>query len=308
MSLAIRAGRHTVEISRPDKPLFPSGITKADLARHYEAVATVMVPHIAQRPLNLERYPDGIDGQRIIQQRASGHFPRWVRRVRVPGRDHPVEHAVANDAATLVYLAGQACVTLHPWLSRRDRLDRPDRLVIDLDPSADRPADVRRAARIFGGLLRELELEPYVMTTGSRGYHVAVALQRRAGFERVRDFARELAAVASAREPQLFTVEQRKAKREGRILIDIMRNAYAHTSVAPYAVRARPNAPVATPLHWEELEDSRTRADRWTISSILPRLERDGDPWRRLAESASTLTAARRRLRGLAEELGSRAA
>jgi len=304
VSLEIQAGRRTVEVPRPDKALFPSGITKADLARYYERVGETMIGHIAGRPLNLERFPDGIEGHRIFQQHASGHFPSWIRRVRVPGRDRPVEHVVATEPATLVYLAGQACITLHQWLSRRDRLDRPDRLVIDLDPSAQKPGAIRRAARIFGGLLRELALEPYVMTTGSRGYHVVVALQRRAGFDEVRGFARELSGLAAAREPRLFTNEQRKAKREGKLLIDIQRNAYAHTSVAPYAVRPRPNAPVATPLHWEELEDSSTRADRWTIETVPRRLERNGDPWQEISRHALTLTTARERLGVLATEAG----
>src|SRR5581483_7755105 len=117
------------------------------------------------------------------------------------------------------------------------------------------------------------------MTSGSRGYHVVIALQRRLEFDAVRDFARRFAELASRREPRLFTTEQRKAKREGRILIDVMRNAYAHSAVAPYAVRARPGAPVATPLHLDELEDSRTRPDGWTLRTVLKRLERDGDPW-----------------------------
>ena len=304
MSVEIRAGRRSVPISRPDKPLFPSGITKADLARYYERVAGTMLAHIKDRPLNLERYPDGIEGHRIIQQRASDHFPSWIARVRVPGRDHSVEHVVAGEPATLVYLAGQACITFHQWLSRRDRLDRPDRLVIDLDPADQKPGEIRRAARIFGALLRELELEPYVMTTGSRGYHVAIALRRRVGFDEARKFARCLAQLAAAREPRLFTTEMRKAKREGKLLIDIQRNAYAHTAVAPYAVRPRPNAPVATPLHWEELDEPSTRADRWTIASVPGRLARDGDPWRAIAGSASTLTTARARLAELAAEAG----
>jgi bifunctional non-homologous end joining protein LigD len=140
------------------------------------------------------------------------------------------------------------------------------------------------------------------MTTGSRGYHVVVSLQRRADFDAVREFARGLAELAVAREPRLFTNQQRKAKREGKILIDIMRNAYAHTSVAPYAVRARPKAPVATPLHWEELEDPKTRADRWTLSTVPKRLEQDGDPWRDMARRGQTLTNARMALqKALAE-------
>jgi len=296
VSVAIQAGRRTVEITRPDKVLFPPDITKADLAGYYEQVAGAMLPHIVRRPLNYERFPDGIDGQRIFQQHASAHFPDWIGRVKVPARKGTVEHVVARDAATLVYLAGQACITFHRWLSRSDSLDRPDLLVIDLDPSVHKPAAIRRAAIGFGSLLRELGLQPWTMTTGSRGYHVVVPLQRRGDFDTVRAFARDLAELAAAREPRVFTNEQRKAKREGKILIDVQRNAYAHTAVAPYSVRARPNAPVATPLHWDELEDQKTRADRWTISTVPARVERDGDPWKEIAAAGQSLTKARERL------------
>jgi bifunctional non-homologous end joining protein LigD len=296
MSATIEAGGRAVKISRPDKALFPCGITKLDLASHYEAVADRMLPHIAERPLTLERYPDGIEAQRIMQKRAGKYFPSWIARVVVPKKGGSVEHVRADEPATLVYLADQACVTLHAALSRRDNLQRPDRLVLDLDPSVDRPAEVRRAARLLGDLLRELGLNPWAMTTGSRGYHLVVPLQRRLGFDEVRAFARDLGAVAVGREPKLFTIEQRKANRGDRVLIDVMRNGYAQTSVAPYAVRARHGAPVATPLHWEELSDRRTRADRWTIKTIGRRLEVDGDPWKDIAASPVTLTQARRRL------------
>jgi len=284
--------------------LITPGITKADLAGYYEGVAKAMIPLIGERPLNLERYPDGLEGERIMQQRAGRYFPDWIGRVEVPSSKGPVEHVLARDGATLVYLAGQACITLHPWLSRRDKLTRPDRLIIDLDPSREDPDAVRRAALLFGGLLRELELKPWVMTTGSRGYHVVVSLQRRLDFDAVRDFARALAELAAAREPRLFTIEQRKAKREGRILIDILRNAYAHTSVAPYAVRARRGGPVATPLHWEEMEDPKTHPQRWTLATVPERLARDGDPWRDIDKSPMSLSAPRKRLDEAIAELG----
>jgi bifunctional non-homologous end joining protein LigD len=293
-----------VRITRPEKVLIPPGISKADLAGYYETVAEAMLRHIADRPLNLERYPDGIDGERIMQQRAGRYFPDWIPRVEVPSDRGPVEHVVARDPATLVYLAGQACITVHPWLSRRDRLERPDRLVIDLDPSTDAPDAVRRGARIIGDLLRELELTPWVMTSGSRGYHVVVPLQRRLEFDAVREFARGLARLATARESRLFTTEQRKAKREGKILVDVMRNAYGHTSVAPYAVRARYDGPVATPLHWEELEDRKMHPQRWTVRSVPDRLAGDGDPWAGIAQGAVGLAAARKRLLRALSEVG----
>jgi bifunctional non-homologous end joining protein LigD len=305
MSVTIEANGRSIKVSRPDKALFPCGITKLDLARHYEAVGDTMVHHIADRPLTLERYPDGIEAQRIMQKRASAYFPRWIARVTVPKKGGSVEHVRAAEPATLVYLADQACITMHATLSRRDVLQRPDRLVLDLDPSVVAPAEVRRAARLIGDLLRELGLVPWAMTTGSRGYHVVVPLQRRLGFDDVRAFARDLAAIAESREPKLFTTEPRKANRGDRVLIDVMRNGYAQTSVAPYAVRPRPGAPVATPLHWDELSDRRTRADRWTIKTIGERLDREGDPWTDIAASPVTLTAARRRLDRIAATLGS---
>ena len=300
MSLTIHSGRRDVAITRPDKPLFPDGTTKADLARYYDTIAAVMLPHVAGRPLNLERYPDGIDGPRFFQQHASGHFPAWIRRAEVAKEGGTVEHVVASDAATLVYLAGQACITPHAWTSRADRLDRPDRLIVDLDPSDGSAADdVRSAAADVGDLLRELDLEPFAMTTGSRGFHVVVPLQRRADHATVLAFARDLAGLIADREPERFTIEQRKAKRGGRILLDVLRNAYAHTAVAPYAVRARPAAPVATPLRWEELADPATRPDRWTLRDVPGRVEEHGDPWAAIGDAARSLGAARRKLDAL---------
>jgi bifunctional non-homologous end joining protein LigD len=293
VTATIRAGRRNVEIPRPDKVLIPPGITKANLAGYYNAVAAPMLSHITGRPLNFERFPDGIEGQRIFQQHAARNFPSWIARVRVPAEKGTVEHVMARDAATLVFLAGQAVITFHSWLSRSDKLNLPDRLVIDLDPSSEDPDQVRRAALIIGGLLRELELTPWAMTTGSRGYHVVVPLQRRLEFDAVRKFARDLADLAESREPNLFTTEQRKAKRGGKILIDVLRNAYAHTSVAPYSVRPRPDAPVATPLRWEELEEASTHPRGWTLATVPDRLERDGDPWQRMTTGAKSLTRAR---------------
>jgi len=301
----IRAGRRQVQVPRPDKPLFPCGITKADLARYYEGVAEAMLPHLRHRPLNLERYPDGIEGERIVQQRVGRHFPPWIGRTKVAKEDGgAVEHVVAADAATLVYLAGQACITLHAWASRADRPERPDRMIIDLDPSGHDASQVRRAALVIGGVLRELGLEPWALSTGSSGFHLVCPLRRRAGFDRVRELARGVAALAASREPRLFTIEQRRARRRGRILIDVMRNTYAHSAVVPYAVRARPHAPVATPLHWEELSDRATRPDRFTLATVGRRLERDGDPWREIARHACALATAERRLGPALEEAG----
>ena len=298
---SIHAGRRDVEISRPDKELFP-GITKLDLAGYYANVADTMLPLVADRPLNLERYPDGIGGNKIFQQHASKHFPDWVKRVETPKSGGTVQHVVANDAATLVYLANQGVITLHAWLSRRDRLDRPDRLVVDLDPSVEDHAAMRGAAIAVADLFKELGLRPWAMTSGSRGYHVVLSLARRADYGTMRAFARDFATLTERRHRELFTTEQRKANREGKILLDVARNNFGTTSVAPYSVRARPNAPVATPLELGELSDSATLPGRWTIKTIRERLEKQGNPWRDIAKHAQSLRSARRKLDAALDE------
>ena len=197
----------------------------------------------------------------------------------------------------LAYLANQNCVTPHVWLSRADRLERPDRLILDLDPSrADDFERMRAAARALGALLRDLGLEPFAMATGSRGVHVTVPLQRRQDFSAVRAFATDVAALMAARHPDVLTTEFRKAKRGDRILVDVARNAWAQTAVPPYAVRPRPGAPVAVPLRWRELSDPRLRPDRHTIRTLARRLERGGDPWADIGAHARGLGEASERL------------
>jgi bifunctional non-homologous end joining protein LigD len=290
-----------VKLSNPEKVLFPAaGLTKADLVAYYERVAPAMLPHLAGRPLSLQRYPDGIDAEGFMQKNASRYFPKWIRRARLAKQDGAVAHVVAEDAATLVYLANQACVTVHVGLSRIDRIDHPDRMVLDLDPSDDDFEKVRRAARDARALLEEVGLVPFLQTTGSRGLHLWVPLDRAADFDQVREFAAKIAEVLAARRPEELTTEQRKAKRGDRVLLDVARNAYAQTAVAPYSVRARPAAPVATPLEWRELDDARLEPQRYTIKNLFRRLAQKGDPWAEIERHARGLKAAQERVMSLA--------
>jgi bifunctional non-homologous end joining protein LigD len=292
-----------VKVSKPDKVLFPdAGITKGDLAAYYERVAPQMLRHMKDRPISMQRFPDGIAKHGFFHKDVPNHFPDWIKRVQVPKKNGTVTHALACNADTLVYLADQACITPHVWLSRADELERPDRMVFDLDPSDGNFADVRRAARSIGELLDRLGLTPFAMTTGSRGVHVWVPLRRQAGFDEVREFARDVARVMVVRYPDRLTLEARKQKRGERILIDIMRNGYAQTVVPPYAVRAKPGAPLATPLRWRELSDSSLRPDKFTVRNIGRRLSRVGDPWEEIDRHAKTLGPARRRLARLADQ------
>jgi bifunctional non-homologous end joining protein LigD len=281
-----------VSLTHADKVLFPDdGITKADLADHYARVADAMLPHVRRRPLNMWRFNDGIDGQRVVQQELPRGAPSWLPTVRTPRRrGGSVRHAMANDASALRWLANQNCVTPHVWLARADRLERPDRLVFDLDPPEGVDfAAIRRAALALGELLRDRGLAPFAMTAGSRGVHVLVPLRRTRESDDVRDAARALAEELADAHADELTTEWRKAQRAGRILVDTARNTYAQTVVAPYATRPLPGAPVATPLAWDELEDDGLHAQRWTLRTIGERLDAVGDPWDGIARHARSL-------------------
>jgi bifunctional non-homologous end joining protein LigD len=292
----------SVEITHPDKLLFPAdGLSKADIAEYYEAVSEWMLPHVRDRPLSLMIFPDGIEGQGFFQKNTPRHYPNWIKRVEADKRGGTVNHSLISSADSLVYLVGQNTITPHVWLSRADRLRQPDRIVFDLDPAPGADfAAVRRAARWTGELLREIGLEPFAQVTGSKGIHVWTPLRRRATFEDVRPFVRAVAEVLTDRHPDELTLEFRKAERGGRILVDVMRNNYAQTAVPPYSVRPRPGAPVATPIAWDELSDSKLRADRWTVSTVLRRLSSKGDPWADIASFARGLSRAGKRLKALA--------
>ncbi|GHA79623.1 ATP-dependent DNA ligase [Streptomyces tendae] len=299
----VRAGRHTVEVHRPGKVLFPAGdggaeeYTKGDLVDYHRAVAPFMLPHLRGRPLMLERHPDGTDGPRFMQKNTPEHYPEWIERVEVGKEGGTVCHTVCDDSATLVYLADQAALTLHRWLSRTGRLDRPDRMVFDLDPAGDDFEAVRAAARLLRELLDELRLPSAPMTTGSRGLHIVVPLDGRQVFDDVREFARTVADVLAAAHPDRLTTAARKKDRGDRLYLDIQRNAYAQTAVAPFTVRARPGAPVATPMSWDQLDDPALNARRWTVADAVEQARTR--PWAGIMNRPRALGPARRRLNAL---------
>ncbi|HKP89031.1 MAG TPA: non-homologous end-joining DNA ligase, partial [Thermoleophilaceae bacterium] len=280
MTAVVRAGRRSIDVSHPGKRMFPAaGLTKLDLAEHYARVAELMVPLVHDHPVAMQAFPGGVGRPGYFMKNVPDHFPGWIRRVTVAKRGGSLTHLLPNDAATLVYMANQNVITPHVWTSRADRPRQPDRIVFDLDPPGTRFADVRATARALGDVLRDLGLEPFAMTTGSRGLHVVTPLRRGRDYDEVHAFARQVTGLLAEQDPRRLTTEVRKAKRAGRIFLDVGRNAYAQHAVAPYAVRARDNAPVATPLRWEELDERRLRPDRWTIPTVPGRLADAGDPW-----------------------------
>jgi bifunctional non-homologous end joining protein LigD len=292
--------RIEVEVTHPDRVMFPKdGITKGELVDYYGEVADAMLPHLRDRALTVQRFPRGIGEQGWVQQDFADSLPDWMGRVEVAKQEGTLVHPVAERPEALRWLANQNCVTLHLWQSRRDRLHNPDRLVFDLDPSDSDFAVVRATAHAVAGVLDDLGLARYVQTTGSRGLHVVVPLRADTDFDSARQFARDVAEVVVADDAAHRTVEARKDKRGDRVYLDIMRNAYAQTAVAPYSVRARGGAPVATPLEWDELDTLNKRsltADRYTIRNLPKRLAGQRDPWVGMYRHARSLTGPARRL------------
>jgi bifunctional non-homologous end joining protein LigD len=293
-----RISDHDIALSRLDKELFPADhLTKGDIIDYYRSVAEVMIPHLAGRPLVLRRYPDGIDADGFIQQEASRHFPDWLTIVEAPRRDGPgaVDHVVCDDAATLVYLANQATIEYHTWLSTTRDLGRPDRLVVDIDPPRGTDVGtVRRVARSLRDLFSSVGLTPFVQATGGRGFHVVAPLDGSEDYEYVRNLAKDLTDHLAEQDPDRLTTETRKARRGARIFLDVNRNAYGQTFIAPYSLRSRPGAPVATPLDWSEL--GRTTPDRYHLRGIRRRLARKADPWATIGEHTAPPAACRRQL------------
>jgi len=303
---SLQVGGRTVQVSSVAKPFFPdAGLVKGDLVAYYRDVAEVMLPYLRGRPLNLQRFPNGVNGKGFWQQGASEHFPDWIRTVTVErrGRGGTVDHVVCDDAATIVYLANLSTVTFHAWTSTVEHLARPDLVIIDLDPDPDQGLEVvRAAARSVKAAGEEVGLASFIQTSGSRGYHVVMPLQPGPDVEVVRDFAAELALLVAARDPDRLSVEWRKAKRDGRLLLDTARMGYAQTLVAPYSVRPKPEAPVATPIEWSEL--GRVEPRTYTVANLRRRLARKPDPWVGMADHAAAFDPVRSRLDELLAEAG----
>lgn len=278
---------HEIQLKHLDKVFFPEpGLTKGDLINYYQAIAPVMVPLIQEHPISMQRFPDGLMGEGFFNKDAPDYFPDWIRRVPFPKREGgQFDAPVIDSAAALVYLANQAVITPHLYLSRLADLERPDRMIYDLDPPHETRdySAVRKAALDIRGVMGELELQCWVQTTGSQGFHVVIPLDRTMTFDEVRDFAQDVSRLLIQRNEGQYTLEDHISKRHGQIFLDTLRNAYGATAVAPYAVRARPEASVATPVDWAEVEAGVNPRD-WTISNLPERLTKREDPWKDLSE------------------------
>lgn len=285
-----------VEVSNPGKVLFPAdGITKADLVDYYARVAEVMLPHVAGRPVAMHQFPGGIDQPGFFRKSVPEHFPAFVRRAELPKEGGTTTYVVIENRETLAYLANQNCVAVHVWPSRADRPDHPDRMIFDLDPGPAGLEVVRSTAKALRGVLDELAWPSFVKTSGSSGLHVEVPLDGTAEFTEVLAASRAVAERVVAQDPDHVTLATRKAKRGGRLFLDILRNRYAQHAIAPYSVRALPGAPVAAPLDWDEALRADFDPRRYTIRNLFRRLAHKADPWEAIGSEVANLEALRRR-------------
>ena len=290
-------------ITHPDKVLFPDdGITKGELAAYYERIAPLILPHIVQRPVTMERFPGGIGQKGFLQKDVVKGFPEWLQRVEVPKKDGTVHYPIVTDTQSLLWLVNQNSITPHVWISRAPDLLHPDICVFDLDPSVDDASMLRDAAVSLRDLLEEIGLSSWVKTSGSKGFHIAVPLDGKTDMDDVARFAHTVGMVLVKRDPKNLTQEFHKVDRGRRILIDTGRNGWSATHAAVYAVRARPGAPVSAPCTWEELESGTVGPRSLTLRNMADRIESVGDLWSGMRRRRRSLQRPMQTLRSLAEK------
>jgi bifunctional non-homologous end joining protein LigD len=287
-------------ITHPEKILFPDdGITKGELAAYYEGIAPIMIPHIRARPVTMERFPAGIGKKGFIQKDVSKGFPAWLERIEVPKKDGVVHHPIVTDTRSLLWLANQNSITPHVWTSRAPDLYHPDICVFDLDPSKDDEAMLRFAALALRVFLDEIGLPSWVKTSGSKGFHIVVPLDRKTHMGDVAGFAHAVGALLVGRYPDVLTQEFHKVDRGTRILVDTGRNGYSATFAAAYAVRPKPGAPVSAPCTWEEIDKGTVHPRSFTVRNMADRIGDVGDLWAEMLKKKRSLTRAIAKVRAL---------
>lgn len=276
----VKVGGQSVEITNPDKILYPDDtICKKDIVDYYQKIAKTILPHVEGRVLSMEHYPDGIKKEGFFQKRVPDYFPNWIKTVKVKLHEGDSEEVVVIEKeADLVYLANQAVLPLHVWLSRVNNINKPDKIIFDLDPPGSNDYDdLRFVAQKIKEKFEKLGFSVYIMTTGANGFHVCIPIKPTKDFDYVRDIAHAYALELVKEYPEKLTLEVHKNSRRGKIFLDYLRNSYGQTSISPYALRAEPGAPVAAPFRWNEL--SRIKPRSYNIKSIFQHIQ-NGDPWK----------------------------
>ncbi len=285
-------------ITNPRKVFWPDeGYTKSDLIDYYDSVSPWLLPYLRDRPLVLTRYPDGIKGKSFFQKDAPEWIPSWIRTARIHSHDvgRDIDYFVVDDRESLRYVVNLGTIPLHLWSSRRQSLDHPDWLVLDLDPKGAPFTDVVKVARALHRILEELAVPSYVKTSGATGLHILLPLGARYDYDVTRTFARLLAVMGVEAEPAISTIARPLRSRGGKVYIDFGQNGRGQTIVAPFSVRPLPGAPVSCPLRWEEVTAKLDPA-RFTIKTAPARFETLGDPLAQVLTGRIDVASALRKL------------
>jgi bifunctional non-homologous end joining protein LigD len=284
--------RKKIEITNAKKEVF-ANITKRAFVAYYEKVAPRMLPHVQGRPISMFRMPHGMREPGFFQKHIPDHFPSWVQRTDVTRKGKTITYALANDEASIVYLATQMVIP-HIWPARTDKLEYPDKLVFDLDPSVNDLKMTQQVALQVKKFLDELHMPSYIMTTGGKGYHIVVPLDRSTPQDEVKEFASKMARVLASHYSETMTDEMRIENRKGRVMLDVMRNSPTHTAVAPYSVRASLRGGIAMPIAWSELKKTPPR--HYTLENVTARLKKS-DPWKDIYKEGVSIRTVRAQLK-----------
>ncbi|HEY3130041.1 MAG TPA: non-homologous end-joining DNA ligase [Acidobacteriota bacterium] len=300
--------KHSIAFSNLDKVLWPEdGYTKHDLISFYDKIAPFILPHLKDRPLNLERFPDGIHGESFYQKNTPDYFPDWIPRERIHSPDSPnkyVNYTICNDRDALLYLANLACIPHNPWSSRVRTLDKPDFILFDLDPEQAPFSQVREVALKLHELLEEIGLDAYPKVSGATGMHILAPLKPQYSYDDARQFAQVVGMLLLHRYPDLVTLERVVKKRKGKVYVDFLQNRKGQTVVGPYVLRPRPGAPVATPVTWKEVAAKDLDPSNFNMKNIFARLDKIGDVFEPVLKNKQLLAKPLANLEKFAEEVG----
>jgi bifunctional non-homologous end joining protein LigD len=287
----IQINKKSIKLSNLDKLYYPDKkYIKQDIIDYYNKIASYILPHIKNRPLVMQRFPDGINNEGFYQKEIPDYFPTWIEKKVIDlEKEGSQSLVVVEKKADLIYLVNQGTLIFHVWLCKKQNINKPDKIIFDLDPSDnDDFGMVKFAATKLKSIFEEKNLSVFVMTTGSKGLHVIMPIKPRAEFDKIRELAKTIAEELVNQYPGILTTELRKEKRKGRIFLDYLRNAFGQTTVAPYSLRAIKNAPIATPLDWSELP-LLNDPQKYNLSNIFKRLGHKKDPWKDLYDEARNL-------------------
>jgi bifunctional non-homologous end joining protein LigD len=274
-----------VNFTHVEKIMFPdAGLTKGDIFSYYARISSHLLPHLKDRPITVERLPDGINGPRFWQKNTPPYYPSWIKRVELPTESGKrVQYALVNDMDTLLYFVNQGALTFHVYMSRVRKLDRPDYVLFDLDPSASTFANVVTIAKEIHETLKKAKIDCYAKTSGKSGLHVLVPWLGHTPYGEAREWALHIADEVCAALPMIATTERSIAARGKRVYVDVMQNALGKHAVPPYVIRTIPEATVSTPLEWRELT-ARLNPKKFTVTTALNRFVRRKDPLAELVE------------------------